>query len=451
MDGHAAVGGGCGAGAAPVATPATDSQIYRSTDEGATWKKTRPDGLPGGNFGTISLAVAPGTNGLRVYDYIAQGMYRSDDGGEHWTRSTDDPRLIGGGQFHDVIVDPRDANVIFATQTSLYRSTDAGKTWESYVGAPSGADYNYLWIDPTNDRNMILAVDQGTEISMNGGRSWSTWYNQPTGQMYNVTTDHAFPFFLYSAQQDSGTVATPIAGRGGQITYRDWYTTNGFESAKITPDPADPNFLYATGWYGSVLRVNKITGQTQHVFERTAKYRESGSPPMGFSPLDPNTFYLATQSLLKTRDKGMHWEAASPDLTVTANAAAPAGGRGGRGGGFAISSLAFAAKDAKQIWAGTSNGAIQLTRDGGATWNNVAPADLGQGSISALDASPSDPARAFAIVGGGGGGIAAARANTPPPQASGAPTITGKPGSSPTLDCPTARPTPSAKTPRTAT
>ena len=172
----------------------------------------------------------PGTKGKRVYDYVAQGIFRSDDGGEHWTRATDDPRMIGGGQFHDIIVDPRDANILFATQTSLYRSTDAGKTWESYTGAPSGADFNYVWIDPTNDKYMILAVDQGTEISMDAGRTWTTWFNQPTGQMYNVTTDHGFPFFMYSAQQDSGTIATPIFGRGGQITYRDWYTTNGFET-----------------------------------------------------------------------------------------------------------------------------------------------------------------------------------------------------------------------------
>ncbi len=328
-------GGGGGRGAAPVMTPATDSQIYRSTDEGVTWKKTSPAGLPGGNFGTIALAVAPGTNGLRVYDYVAQGMFRSDDGGEHWTRATDDPRLIGGGQFHDVIVDPRDANILFATQTSLYRSTDAGKTWESYIGAPSGGDFNYVWIDPTNDSYMILAVDQGTGVSMDAGRTWTTWFNQPTGQMYNVTTDHGFPFFMYSAQQDSGTIATPIFGRGGQITYRDWYTTNGFESAKIVPDPADPNYLYATGWYGSILRVNKITGQTQHIFERTAKYRESGSPPMGFSPLDPHTFYLATQYLLATHDKGMHWESAesrSHRRPRRRTEPAPAGGRGGRGG-----------------------------------------------------------------------------------------------------------------------
>ena len=408
-------GGGGGRGAAPVTTPATDSQIYRSTDEGATWTKTNPDGLPGGNFGTISIAVAPGTKGQRVYDYVAQGMFRSDDGGDHWKRATDDPRMIGGGQFHDVIVDPRNANILFATQTSLYRSIDAGATWESFTGAPSGADFNFVWIDPLNDNNMILAVDQGTEVSMDAGRTWTSWFNQPTGQMYNVTTDHGFPFFMYSAQQDSGTIATPIAGRGGQITYRDWYTTNGFETARIVPDPADTNYLYATGWYGSILRINKITGQTQHIFERTPKYHENGSPPMGFSPLDPKTFYLATQYLLATRDKGMSWETVSPDLTAGESGDETSSRRGGRGGGPAISALAFSPKDAKTFWAGTSTGRVQLSRDGGKTWNNVPPPDLPQGAvISNLEASPNDPARAFALVGAAPGGTRGSATTAPP-------------------------------------
>jgi photosystem II stability/assembly factor-like uncharacterized protein len=411
-------GGGGGRGAPPVTTPATDSQIYRSGDEGLTWVKTSPAGLPGGNFGTISLAVAPGSKGQRVYDYVAQGLFRSDDGGSHWSRATDDPRLIGGGQFHDVIVDPRNPNILFATQTSLYRSTDAGRTWESYTGAPSGADFNYLWIDPTDGKYMILATDQGAGVSMNGGRTWTTWYNQPTGQMYNVTTDHGFPFFLYSAQQDSGTIATPIFGRGGQITYRDWYTTNGFETARIVPDPADPNFLYATGWYGSILRINKVTGQTQHVFERTAKYRENGSPPMGFAPSDPKTFYLATQYLLATRDNGMTWQDVSPDLTAAAAGEAPladAGGRGGRGGGPAISALAFSPGDAKAIWAGTSNGRLQLSRDGGAHWSNVATGEMAQGGgVRTVEASPGDPARAFALMAPAGGGGRGGAVSAPP-------------------------------------
>ena len=401
-------GFGGGRGAAPVTTPATDSQIWRSSDEGLTWKKTNPDGLPGGSFGTISLAVAPGTGGQRVYDYVAQGVFRSDDGGAHWRRATDDPRLIGGGQFHDILVDPRDANLMFATQTSLYRSTDAGNTWESYAGAPSGADFNYVWIDPANDKDMIVAVDQGTEISMDAGRTWTTWFNQPTGQFYNAATDHQFPFFVYASQQDSGTVATPIAGRGGQITYRDWYTTNGFENARITPDPGDPNYLYATGWYGSVLRVNKNTGQTQHVFERIPKYRESGAPPIVFSPFDPKTLYLGTQFLLATHDRGMHWEEASPDLTVRDDAKAAAsegtGGRGGRGGP-AIDALAFSPRDPKVIWAGTSNGMLQLSRDGGAHWVKATPGGLSETvAIANIEASASDAERAFVVAGGGRGG-----------------------------------------------
>jgi photosystem II stability/assembly factor-like uncharacterized protein len=410
-------GGGGGRGAAPVLTPATDSQVYRSSDEGLTWKKTSPDGLPGGNFGTIALAVAPGTKGKRVYDYVAQGIFRSDDGGEHWMRSTNDPRMIGGGQFHDIVVDPRDANVLFATQTSLYRSTDAGKTWESFTGAPSGADFNYVWIDPTNDKYMILAVDQGTIVSMDGGHTWTTWFNQPTGQMYNVSTDHGFPFFMYSAQQDSGTVATPISGRGGQITYRDWYTTNGFETARIVPDPADVNYLYATGWYGSILRVNKITGQTQHIFEKTAKYRENGAPPIGFSPLDTQTFYLGTQFLLATHDRGMHWDTVSPDLTTGGDEGPPNATTrsGGRGGGPAISALGFSPKEAKTIWVATNNGLIQLSRDGGAHWNNIGPKELvREGSIVSMEASASEPARAFAVVGAAPGAPRGGPTTAPP-------------------------------------
>jgi hypothetical protein len=223
---------------------------------------------------------------------------------------------------------------------------------------------------------------------------------------------------MYSAQQDSGTVATPIFGRGGQITYRDWYTTNGFETARIVPDPVDSNYLYATGWYGSILRINKITGQTQHIFEKTAKYRESGAPPIGFSPLDPQTFYLATQYLLATHDNGMHWEMASPDLSAGGSGEGePEATRrsGGRAGGRAISSLAFSPKDAKTFWAGTNNGLIQLTRDGGGHWNNMAPAGIQGGSVSAMEASASDSARAFALV-GAAAGVARGAATTAPPR-----------------------------------
>ena len=370
-----------------------DPNVFRSSDGGASWTATAGAGLPPRGRGTVGLAVAPGTQGRRVYATMAQGVYRSDDGGASWRRATDDPRLIGGGQFHSIYVDPTRANILYAMQTSCYRSTDGGATWESFTGAPSGDDFNAFWMDPTRPLNMALAVDQGTEISMNGGHTWTTWYNQPTGQMYNVSTDHGFPFFMYASQQDSGTVAVPIRANDGQITYRDWYTTNGFESARITPDPLHPDILFVTGWYGSVLRVDHTTGQSVHVFERNPRYREAGSPAMEFSPQDLHTLYLATQYVLATQDGGQNWKAISPDLT--AGAQTPAG----RGGGPAISTLAPSPLKAGTIWAGTSNGLIQLTQNGGRSWRNVTPAG-GVGGISMIEAGHRDPAVAYAVVAG---------------------------------------------------
>jgi len=382
--------GGFGRGAGAPEDP----PIFRSQDGGATWTAVAGAGLPAQGRGTVGLAVAPGTGGARVYAYMAQGVYRSDNGGASWRRATDDPRLIGGGQFHSIYVDPTRANVLYAMQTSCYRSSDGGATWESFTGAPSGDDFNALWMDPSQPLDMALAVDQGAEISMNGGRTWTTWYNQPTGQMYNVSTDHGFPFFMYASQQDSGTVAVPIRANDGQITYRDWYTTNGFESARITPDPLHPNLLFVTGWYGSVLRVDHTTGQSAHVFERNPRYREAGSPAMAFSPQDPHTLYLATQYVLRTRDGGRHWTAISPDLTTGGGAELA-----GRGGGPAISALAPSPLKAGMIWAGTSNGLVQLTQDGGKSWHNVTPPDIA-GGISMIEPGHHDAAVAYAVVAG---------------------------------------------------
>ncbi|HWG38743.1 MAG TPA: hypothetical protein VN690_13610 [Terriglobales bacterium] len=398
----ARAGGGAGRGAAAPAP--NDPPVFRSHDGGKTWTKTAGNGLPASRRGTIGLAVAPGHRGDQVFAYVAQGVFRSDDGGGHWKRATDDPRLIGGGQFFHIYVSPVDDTVLYAMQTSVYRSTDAGKTWESFTGAPSGDDFNALWIDPSRPLDMALAVDQGTEISMNGGKSWTTWYNQPTGQMYNVSVDQRFPFFMYASQQDSGTVAVPIRGNDGEISYRDWYTTNGFETARITPDPLHANILYVTGWYGSVLRVDHSTGQTVHVFERNAQYRESGSPYMEFSPQDPSTLYLATQYVLETQDAGMHWKAISPDLT--------GGGRG------AISTLAPSPRQAGEIWAGTSDGRVQLTQDGGGHWRNVTPAGA-EGAITMIEPGRAEGETAYAVLAGrrgfGRGGAPAAASAVPAP------------------------------------
>ncbi|TAN22253.1 MAG: hypothetical protein EPN33_08265 [Acidobacteria bacterium] len=371
------------AGLFPSARIAT-LPIYRSTDAGRTWSAVAGTGLPPDARGRVSLAVAPGTHGQRVYAYMAQGVFRSDDAGAHWRLASNDPRLVGGGQFFHIYVDPADANVLYAMETAVYRSTDAGATWQAFQGAPSGDDFNAMWIDPTGSRRMALAVDQGTEISLNAGRTWSTWYNQPTGQMYNVSTDDQFPFHLYASQQDSGTVAVPIRANDGQITYRDWWTTNGFESAVITPDPLHPNIVFATGWFGSVIRTDHVTGQSVHVFERNPKYREARFMPMVFLPGDLHTLLLGTQYVLATSDAGDHWKAISPDLTS------------GKG---AITAIAPSPVNPNAIWVGTSNGLIQLTTDNGRIWHDVTPKGF-KGYITMIEPGQRKAGVAFVVASG---------------------------------------------------
>src|SRR5262249_39643376 len=156
--------------------------IYKSTDEGSTWKAVDGKGLPTAPMGRVGVAVAPGTNGMRVYAIMTQGLFLSEDSGASWKRSSTDPRVIGNGYFSRVFVDPKNANLVYVAQTSMYRSTDGGHTFEAWQGAPSGDDYHVLWINPANTQNMILGVDQGAVVSQDGGRSWSSWYNQATGQ-----------------------------------------------------------------------------------------------------------------------------------------------------------------------------------------------------------------------------------------------------------------------------
>lgn len=368
---------GAGSGAAAAEPP-----VFVSSDGGQHWTSAADAGLPATGRGRPALAVAPATHGKRVYAYLAQGVYRSDDSGAHWRLASDDPRLVGGGQFFHIYVDPADARVLYLMQTAVYRSTDAGATWTPFTGAPSGDDFNAFWMDPTQPLHMGLAVDQGTEISLNGGQTWSTWYNQPTGELYNVTTDHRFPFFMYSSQQDSGTLAVPIFGNDGQITYRDWTTTNGFESARIAPDPLHPGVVFTTAWFGGLLRTDLASGRSVHVFEKRAADREAGSPPLLFLPDDPHTLLMGLQYVLATSDEGQHWHPISPDLTG--------------GGGAAITALAAGHGT---IWVGTSDGKVQLTTDNGSTWKLVTPPGLA-GRIADIAPSQGAGGASYVVVGG---------------------------------------------------
>jgi photosystem II stability/assembly factor-like uncharacterized protein len=417
-----------------------DSWIYKSEDQGATWKELPITGFPTDEpLGRIGLAVAPGTHGQRVFAITEPGLFRSDDGGQTWHKITNDSRVLGNLYFSRVFVDPNNADIVYVMQTTTYRSTDGGKTFTAYKGAPGGDDYHVLWIDPKNSQRMILGVDQGATISVDGGKTWSTWFNQPTGQFYHVITDNQFPYYSYAPQQDSGTVVVPNRSDYGEISFRDWFSTGGFEFCYIAPDPQNPNIIYSGGWYGSVVRFDKTTGQITHVFVRTGNFRTTQMPPLVFSPEDPKTLYLATQFVLKTRDEGNSWQTISPDLTVPPGTPAngeksPTGASGHTpesdlstgtekdtgelnaygaaadsdekefevqrpGRRAAIMAMVPSPLQATVIWAGTSNGLVQVTQDGSATWHNVTPAGLPpQSVIMAMEASHYDAATAYIVT-----------------------------------------------------
>lgn len=431
-----------------------DAWLYKSTDEGSSWKELPATGMPSGGWDRTAVAVAPGTRGQRIFAITAPGLFRSDDGGANWRKITKDPRIVSNLYISHIYVDPRNADVVYAMQTTLYRSTDGGQTFTAFKGAPGGDDYHVMWIDPQNSDRMILGVDQGAVITHNGGQTWSSWFNQATGQFYHVITDNQFPYIVYGAQQDSGTAAVSSRSDYGSITYRDWFSIAGFEYSYIAPDPLNPNIIYSGGWFGTVLRFDKTTGQFTHIFVRTEKYRTATMAPVVFSPHDPHTLYFATQYVMKTTDEGKNWKEISPDLTVrpkapadeekkqsfnahpgfsspfysggayvaagfsyenAAHSISESGGksrmnseeydrgeeyeRGEEQAGVrpgAITVVSPSPLQAGVIWAGTSNGLVHRTQDGTATWQNVSPEKMTKdANIWTIEPSQFDANTAF--------------------------------------------------------
>jgi len=384
------------------------SDIVKSGDGGSTWTHLASSSLPEKARGRVGIAVAPGTGGRRMYAILEQGFFRSDDGGTTWQQSTKDPRVTGNEYFSRVFVDTRNPDVLYVSQTSMYRSTDGGKTFEAFAGAPSGDDFHVAWIDPRDPARMIFGVDQGAIVTVDAGKTWSSWYNQPTGQFYHISTDNLFPYRAYGAQQDSGTAGVISRSDYGEILLQDWFSMGGFEYAFITPDPAHPNFVYSGGWYGTVVRYDKSTGQIATVFERGKKYRASQMPPLVFSPEDASILYLGMQFVLTTVDGGKSWREISPDLTGYGEQEEPEKPDPDKPRPPAITALSPSTVKSGVIWAGTSNRLVQVSRDGGKNWQNVSPPGLTEPSeILYVEASRHDPATAYLTVG-------ATRESTPP-------------------------------------
>ncbi|MBZ5534945.1 MAG: hypothetical protein LAO31_03235 [Acidobacteriia bacterium] len=378
------------------------SGLYKSTDGGISWTQLAGHGLPAEPWGRVGVVIAKGDS-RRVYALIDAGeggLYRSDDAGQTWSRVGTDPRIRGRAwYFSGITVDPHNPDIVYVPNVSLYRSTDGGHTFEVIKGAPGGDDYHDLWIDPDDSSRMIVGSDQGAVISVDGGKTWSSWYNQPTAQFYHVATDNQFPYQIYGAQQDSGTVGITSRSNYGKITYREWTSVAGGESGYIVPDPVDPNIVYGGNTGGRLYRWNRQTGQSQDISPAPIrdwdadpakeKYRFTWTSPLIFSPQDPRTLYFGSQFVLQTADEGRSWKEISPDLSrreETKN----------RG---VVYTIAVSPLKAGEIWAGTDDGLVHLTRDEGKTWENVTPPALAAWSkVSLIEASPHDAGTSYAAI-----------------------------------------------------
>jgi photosystem II stability/assembly factor-like uncharacterized protein len=382
--------------------------LFKSTDGGTTWHPLT-NGLPT-DFVQANIAIAP-SNPRRLYISLASGrgtgIYRSDDAGENWTKITDDPRpaaRIGGGDLPVLRVDPKNPDTLYSASIVLWKSTDGGKTWSALRGAPGGDDYQNIWINPNNPEIIIVPGDQGTIITVDGGQTWSSWYNQPTAQMYHVGVDNAYPYRVCSGQQESGSACVRSRGNDGEITFREWHPVGAEEYGYATPDPADPDMVYG----GKISRYDRRTGQVQNISPRPLRgsdMRVVRTEPVVFSAAEAHTLFFASNVLWRTRDGGMNWDKISPDLTrptwqvpasVGKYADDPSAKPTQRG---VIYTVAPSPLDASLIWAGTDDGLIQVTTDGGAHWQNVTPPQLGAWwKVSLMDAGHADKNTAYAAI-----------------------------------------------------
>jgi photosystem II stability/assembly factor-like uncharacterized protein len=387
-----------------------NSGLFKSIDGGATWKALT-EGLPSAadHLGRIGIAVAP-SDGNRLYAMVdavpaKAGVYRSDDAGRHWSRTNDEERVWGrGDDFAWVRADPRDPNTIYVCNTSTYRSTDGGHTFHAIKGAPGGDDYHTIWINPDHPEIMILGVDQGATITVNGGATWSSWYNQPTAQFYHVITDNRFPYWVYGGQQESGSAAVSSRSDTGSIDFREFRTIGVEEYGYVAPDPLNPNILFG----GKATRFDWTTGDVQDVSPapiRSAKYRFVRTMPLIFSTVDPHALFLGSNVIFKTLDGGHSWTEISPDLTRASwempqvvGIFADQDPEHGKHRGV-VYAIAPSHQEIGTIWAGTDDGLVQITRDGGKTWTNITPTALTPWSkVAQIDASHFDAGTAYVAI-----------------------------------------------------
>ncbi len=389
----------------------TNGGIFKSTDGGATWKQLK-QGLPDGLTGA-ELAIAP-SRPSRLYATLNAGsgaIYRSDDAGESWSRATTDARPAGRIDEAVPHVNPKDPDTVIVTNVVSWKSTDGGKTWVPFKGAPGGDDYQNLWFNPDNPDIILLVADQGAVVTLNGGQSWSSWYNQPTAQLYHVMADNAFPYRVCGGQQESGSACVASRGNDGEITFREWHPVGVEEYGYAAPDPLDPDLVYG----GKVTRYDRRTGQVSSVSPvgggrgggapGAVSYRTVRTQPVVFSTVDPHALFYANNVLWKTVDGGINWNQISPDLTRKSWTPPKSIGKyldqpsaQPRQLGV-IYTIGPSYRDINRIWVGTDDGLIQTTADGGLHWTDVTPPQMTAFmKVFIIDPGRFDPLTAYAAA-----------------------------------------------------
>jgi photosystem II stability/assembly factor-like uncharacterized protein len=391
-----------------------DSGLYKSTDGGDTWKEiTRNPGLPKGVIGRMGVAISPVKAGSVWVIVEAEdgGIFHTDNGGATWTKVNDQRDVKQRAWYYSrIFADPKNADTVYALNTSFYRSIDGGHTFKAI---PTGHGDNHdLWIANDDPNRMIESNDGGANITFDGGKSFSTLMNQPTGQFYRVVVDQDFPYHIYGAQQDSSTVEISSRGNSGAITESDWHEVGGGESGWIAPDPANSQFVYAGSYDGLLTRYDDKTGALRNVTVwpdnpmgsgvEVMKYRFQWSYPLLFSPSNPKLLYAGSNVLLATQDEGQHWNAISPDLTRNDKSKqGPVGGPITKDNTAVeyydtIFTIDESTVEKGLIWVGSDDGLIHMTRDGGKNWANVTPKDFPDFiRVNCIAASPLEAGTAY--------------------------------------------------------
>jgi photosystem II stability/assembly factor-like uncharacterized protein len=368
------------------------SALWKSTDSGETWTEiSKHEGFPEGILGIIGVTVSPVDN-QRVWAMVENkdqgGLYRSDDGGETWTQVNSERKLRQRAWYYTrVYADTKDINTVYVLNVSYHKSTDGGRTFGNYR-APHG-DHHDLWIAPEDSNRMIIGDDGGAQITYDGGETWSTYYNQPTAQFYRVTTDNAFPYRIYVAQQDNSTIRIPHRTDGYSISEDDWEPTAGGESAHIAVDPENNDIVYGGSYGGYLTRVNHERGTTRAINvwpdnpmgagAEAMKYRFQWNFPIIFSKHNPNKLYTFSQHVHVTENEGQTWKVISPDLTTNDPEKQKSSGGPITQDNTAVEYYCtiFAAQESPLkeglLWVGSDDGLIHVTKDGGETWENVTP------------------------------------------------------------------------------